>query len=431
MSNKVNPFRPGHPVRPGMFAGRLDEIQRISAAVHQTSAGRPVNFMMIGERGIGKSSLMLYAKVLATLGLEEEGREKFLVIDTDLDRHTTQLGLIRKIEMGLRHGLATSEPARRFLQNAWQFLQRVEAGGLALKPTGSSEPPEAMMEEFSYSLAQTVNRICAEPAEQNVFDSTYSGVLLLIDEADNAASDLQLGSFLKLLLERVQRRDCDHLMVGLAGLPELRTVLRDSHPSSVRLFEEMELDRLTPADVRTAVNQALAVAERENGRSFQVTDDGVASLVSLSEGFPHFLQQFGYSAFETDSDDVIDAEDVFEGAAGKGGALDLIGNQYYRSDFYEKIKKDSYRQVLRIMAEHLDAWVTKKEIRERFKGKNSTLDNAIYALRRRDIIVTKEGSRGIYRLRNKGFALWVKLYTTNPTQLAFESIDNGTSSSDH
>ena len=33
-----------------------------------------------------------------------------------------------------------------------------------------------------------------------------------------------------------------------------------------------------------------------------------------------------------------------------GGALDLIGDRYYRDAFYNRISKESYRQVLRIMA---------------------------------------------------------------------------------
>ena len=72
----------------------------------------------------------------------------------------------------------------------------------------------------------------------------------------------------------------------------------------------------------------------------------------------------------------------------------------------------SYRQVLRIMAENGNQWVSKSDIRKRFKGKPTTLDNAIHALRGRNIILTKEGERGVYRLQHQGFAYWIKLYTT-------------------
>jgi DNA-binding IscR family transcriptional regulator len=62
------------------------------------------------------------------------------------------------------------------------------------------------------------------------------------------------------------------------------------------------------------------------------------------------------------------------------------------------------------MADKLDGWVTKKDIQTRFRGNDTTLNNAIKALRDRHIIISKEGSKGVYRLQHKGFALWIKFY---------------------
>ena len=76
----------------------------------------------------------------------------------------------------------------------------------------------------------------------------------------------------------------------------------------------------------------------------------------------------------------------------------------------EKIQKESYRQVLRIMADDLDNWVSRDKIKSQFKGADSILNNAIKALRDRHIILSKEGERGMYRLQHKGFALWIKLH---------------------
>lgn len=71
----------------------------------------------------------------------------------------------------------------------------------------------------------------------------------------------------------------------------------------------------------------------------------------LSEGYPHFIQQFAHSVFAADTDNVIDAHDVVSGVLGRRGAMELIGDRYYRDSYYNKIQKDSYRQVLRIMAD--------------------------------------------------------------------------------
>lgn len=417
--SKINPFKPNSPVQPGMFTGRLDEIRRTEACLVQTKSGSASGFMLTGERGIGKSSLMTLVSWVAEGGipLMSSATVKFLVIDTDVDRNTTQLGLIQKIELGLGRKLAQTEPARELWKQVWGFLQRVEAGGVRLKPSEKQDSDERLVEEFAYSIATIVERTCSSANEDDLFGEKYDGVLLLVDEADNASKELDLGSFLKLLMERLQRKACERFMVGLAGLPSLRSVLAESHPSSLRLFDEIKLDRLAEADVNSVIDRALERGLELNGKATTIEPPARKALVNLSEGFPHFIQQFGYSAFAKDADDNISVEDVMAGAFGKGGALEAIGDRYYRDDFYDKVQKDSYRQVLRIMADELDGWVTKKDIKKKFKGPDSTLDNAIKALRDRKVILSKEGEAGVYRLRHRGFALWIKLYTSAPKDL--------------
>jgi hypothetical protein len=408
---RINPFKPTSPVNPGMFAGRVTELQRLESHLLQTRAGHASNFMITGERGIGKSSLLNYLKWVAKGEIPIEGETvKFLVVDSDVDPSTSQFGLVKKIELGLQRELGKTEPARRFLKEVWSFLQRVEVAGTKLSPA-AMDNGELLLEEFSYALAEVAQRITNRSRDADVFHASFDGILILLDEADNSSKDLHLGSFAKLLTERLQRRGCDCVMIGLAGLPELRTVLASSHRSSLRLFEEVPLERLSDDDVRLCIELCLNRANKENARITTIDDEAVALLTSLSEGYPHFIQQFGFSAFEADHDFRISDDDVSEGAFGKRGALEQIGDRYYRDDYYGKILQESYRQVLRIMADKLDGWISKEEIRAKFRGTGSTLDNAIKALRDRHIILSKEGERGVYRLQQKGFALWMKLYT--------------------
>jgi len=60
------------------------------------------------------------------------------------------------------------------------------------------------------------------------------------------------------------------------------------------------------------------------------------------------------------------------------------------------------------MAVKLDEWVSKREIKEEFKGKDTTLNNAINKLIKENIILRKQGSRGKYKLQWIGFALWIR-----------------------
>jgi hypothetical protein len=419
MIARVNPFRPGSPVNPGMFVGRIPEVKALEAALISTRAGNPTHFMLTGERGIGKTSLLLYLRYVATGRILVEGQKfSFLVIDADIDQSTTRLGLIKRIDLSLRRELGESEPARKFLSDAWDFLKRVEIAESRLRDKEIASGEEILMDEFAHSFANTAIRLCSKGAEDAMFSARYGGVLLLIDEADNSAKELGIGSFFKLLVERLQREACDHITIGLAGLPELRNVLHQSHPSALRIFDEIQLERLSREEVSQVIDLCLKRTAEGGQPQVTIDEDARKDLISLSEGYPHFIQQFGYSAFAKDTDDRIDKQDVNRGSFAERGALEKIGDGYYRNDFYNKIQKESYRQVLRIMAKKLDAWTTRADIQKQFKGNKSTLNNAIKALRDRHIILSKEGERGIYRLQHKGFALWIALYTQTPGEVA-------------
>lgn len=332
---KINPFEPFGPVNPGAFVGRLDELRRLMSALVQTSAGKPVNFMITGERGIGKTSLLLYLKHAAEGRIQIEGQKlAFVVIDTDVDQSTTQLGLIAKIERGLEKALSRQEAARDFVKKAWGFVQRVEAGGFKLNEARKVSD-ELLLDEFAYLLAETANRICPDADTSTSWTAKVDGILILIDEADNGSKGLHLGSFFKLLTERLQRRSCNRVMFGLAGLPELRKVMHESHPSSLRIFDELVLDRLSPDEVNQVIDLCLREANQSGDTSPNtIADDGRALLVAYSEGYPHFIQQFGYSAFAVNRDNIISHDDVIQGALGPRGALEQIGDRYYRNDFY-------------------------------------------------------------------------------------------------
>lgn len=295
-------------------------------------------------------------------------------------------------------------------------MQRVEAGGFKLTEARKVSD-ELLLDEFAYSLAETANRLCTDEGSSERTPKS-DGILILIDEADKGSKGLHLGSFFKLLSERLQRRSCNRVMFGLAGLPELRKVMHESHPSSLRIFDELVLERLSVQEVNRVIDSCLEEATRQpEAVETIVLDDARTLLVTYSEGYPHFIQQFGYSAFAHDDDNVIDRADVQDGAFGPGGAFEQIGDRYYRNDFYKKIQKESYRKVLRIMAENLDGWVTKQEIRALFRGSDSVLNSALKALRDRKIIRPKEGELGVYRLQHKAFAAWIRYYTDDPDEV--------------
>lgn len=404
---KINPFNPNSPTGPGMFAGRGKEIDSIAQILLQTKANKGHGFLLLGQRGIGKTSLLNLVKFQAEGSIETKGEKlNFLVIEIDITKETNLYTIIKKIELALKRKLAKSEPTRKLFADIWNFLGRIEVASVKVN-TSKEFDKELLFEEFSYSLADTLKRITAKTGEN--FENTHDGILLIIDETDNASKELDLGTFVKLLMERLQKEGSQQLMIAVAGLPKTKEILIESHPSSIRIFEELNLDRLSDEDIKYVIKRVLDHSEKLNGQRIEIEELAEHNLVRLSEGFPHFIHQYGYCAFELSDGKTITDNNIQEGAFGNNGAIEKIGDKYYRDDFYNKIKVDSYRQVLIIMAEKLDDWVTKKHIKTKFKGQSATLDNAINALRTRGIILSKEGTQGTYRLQDKGFAWWIAM----------------------
>jgi hypothetical protein len=267
---------------------------------------------------------------------------------------------------------------------------------------------DLLIDDFSYSLSETCKRIIVpkKDEEQNARD----GIVFFIDEADNASPNLRIGYFFKVVTELLQQHSCNNIMFVVAGLPELIEKLSISHESSIRLFNQLLIKELSTLEREYVIDKGIESGNKINQEKTTISGAAKTVISNISEGYPHFIQQFSYSAFDHDSDGEISEDDAIQSAFKTGGALDAIGDRYYSSYFYEKIKSDEYRQVLSIMAEKMNSWIKKSEIRAKFTGDDKTLSNALVALTKRKIILKNHSRIGEYRLQQRGFAFWIKLF---------------------
>ncbi len=404
---KINPFKPNSPAPTAMFAGRINEINTFEHGLHQTRNGSPTHFLITGERGIGKSSLLMLYKPLADGSIATEyGNMNFVTINTSISPRTNLNTFIKIIDKGLKRELGKIESVRSFLNETWSFVQRIKIMDSGIEKNSVAEEPDLIIDDLAYSLAETCNRITnPEKGEQ-----AKDGIVFFIDEADAASPELHLGYFIKIVTEMLQQHNCTNVMFVIAGLPEVIGKLSDSHESSLRIFHHLKVKELLKEDRYYVIEQGMSEGNRVNQDLTTISDEAKSRISTLSEGYPHFIQQFAYSAFDINDDGEISEHDVLAGAFNEGGALDSIGRRYYASQYHEQIKSDEYRDVLAIMAESLSAWVKKSEIRQKFTGSDQTLTDALKALTNRKIILKNPSKLGEYRLQQRGFALWIKMF---------------------
>jgi hypothetical protein len=386
-------------VTPGMFCGRLEETQSIEQSLNQTKNGNPQHFLLEGERGIGKSSLMLFASAIATGKERGDTGLEFIVVEIELGAETTYMELIKKIGVSFRSELRRKAHIKTLAKTAWEFRSGWSILGVEYK----GHEHELSVPDAIEDLASALHNFLDETK------GTIDGVLILIDEADKPApSTANLGEFVKILTEKLTKRGCDRVCIGLAGLPLLLQRLKEGHESSLRVFETLNLKPLSLDEAKQVVFRGLAEAKTKNGKETTITEAALEKIVHLSEGYPHFIQQFSYCAFAEDTDDVIDNDDVVNGAYKENGALDQLGHKYFQEMYFDKIASPDYRKVLDTMSDELDAWLQRKEIAKRSGVKDTQITNALAALKSRNIILANPERPGEYRLPTKSFAVWIK-----------------------
>jgi AAA+ ATPase superfamily predicted ATPase len=403
---KFNPFRPGSIVTPTMFAGRGDEIICIEKYLFQAKNENPQHFMVLGERGIGKSSLMLVADYLAKGEVAAlSDKLKFLVVNLELQQGISSSDLIKLLAKKFQSELNLRDELKAKAINVWNFLNKWEVMGVKYNATENQFDPIISSDELVTQMIEVVKKSAGE----------LDGIAIFIDEADKAGSTANLGQILKHLSERITRSGCSKIIFGLAGLPELITTLKDSHESSTRIFHVLNLEPLSKEERIYVIDRALDEANSKSSSKITIEEEAKELIADLSEGYPHFIQQFGYSAFEADKDNNIDARDVLSGTFNENGALDQLGHKYFQEHFFEKVGTDDYRKVLIFMADFQDQWVARSLIIDGLKNilNSSTIDNALRALKSKNIILQSSANRGEYKLPTKSFAAWIKVKTTN------------------
>jgi type II secretory pathway predicted ATPase ExeA len=387
-----------------MFTGRIDELEALEKALYQTQKGNPQHVLTTGERGIGKSSLLLYLDAVARGKLPTLGGEKhkFVVLRHEPDPADALGDLLRRLAAGLLKLDQQVHDMKAKAKKILAFVQRIEAGGFKLA-SSATVSAQIELDDFADSISDFIEGLGED----------YDGLLLVVDEADRAIN-CDFGRFCKLLTERVQRSNSNRLGIVLAGLPGTADVLVRSHESSLRIFERIELGPLTKEDRIEVVHGGLREAAKK-GDPVTISEDAVSALSDMSDGFPQFIQQFAYSAFEAATGNEIDLAAFHRGLP---NAITQLAAKYFQGPVLREIFSDDYRSVLAAMSQDSDGWVKKAQIRERTQLKDSQIANALNTLKSKQLIVPKDGQKGVYRLQSKAFALWIEVYLKSQRQSA-------------
>lgn len=282
MDTYRNPFNPGAGVSPPELAGRSDVLEQAVTALERTKRGRHAKSLMIlGLRGVGKTVLLNEIRRAAEL-------RGYLVEQIEArdgeDLRQLLIHALRRLLLQLDRPGQAIEAVKRGLRVLRSFIGKisVSAGGVDVTLGVDPEPGHADSGDFEADVKDVL--VATAQAAREV----KRPIALLIDELQYVSRS-ELAALIRGM-HAVNQDGLPLLLFG-AGLPQLAGQAGDAKSYAERLFDFPRLDRLDKADACKAIREPIEV-ERAH-----IDDAALKEIYAQTRGYPYFLQEWGYNAW--------------------------------------------------------------------------------------------------------------------------------------
>ncbi len=290
-----NPFSPGAGTPPPELAGRSALIDRIKLLLARVREGRPEkSALLVGLRGVGKTVLLNELENLA----EQVGYKTILVEAHESKSLTALLApSLRKLLLSLDRMENVSNKVRRGLRVLKGFVNgvKITLGDLEIGLDIEAEAGTADSGDLEADLPELFIAV-AEAAQDRKIP-----VAILLDEIQYLSAK-ELSALIMAMHKMAQKR-LPLVLIG-AGLPVLAGLAGDSKSYAERLFDFPEVGPLAPDDAR----QALREPAQKEGADF--TDEALDEIIRLTQGYPYFLQEWGYQSWNYAPQSPVQLADV-------------------------------------------------------------------------------------------------------------------------
>lgn len=331
MDPNANPFNPGAGTPPPELVGRDAVLEQADVILERIKRGRSErSLLFVGLRGVGKTVLLREVRHRATnkdYAVEmleaQEGQTISELLAPALRRLLLDLDSTRKTVSAVKRGL-------RVLRS---FLGTIKMAAGHVELTLGVDPEEGR-------------------ADSGNLESDLKDLLIAIGEAARDARQP-----IALLIDELQylsKRDLAALTRGLhavaqeslpvvlfgAGLPQLFSQVGEAKSYAERLFLFSDIDRLSQLDS----NEVVRGPVQHEGAS--VTDDALDEIYKQTNGYPYFLQEWGYRAWNLAPEKAIDIKVAHEATR---LALKELDHQFFRVRFDRVTPAE--REYMRALAE--------------------------------------------------------------------------------
>ena len=286
-----NPYRPGAGTPPPALLGRDALIDAFGVTVRRAVSGMPGKSLMpIGLRGVGKTVLLnRFGEIAGDAGMTTA----FIEAPETGDFRMLLAIRIRKILLGLERSGPTRAALRALRVLKTFALQLPDGTRIAIDVDALAG--EADSGDLSSDLTDLL------VATGEAAGDRSAGLLLAIDEVQYLKGE-ELGALISAI-HRTTQLSLPVTLVG-AGLPQLPGLAGEAKSYAERLFDFPLIGSLDDEDARGAI----AIPAQERGA--QITDGALDLILAESQGYPYFLQEWGYHVWNDAAGSPIAEDDV-------------------------------------------------------------------------------------------------------------------------
>ena len=282
MDKIVNPFSPGAGSPPPELAGREGVLEQARVLLARVLAKRPEKSLLLtGLRGVGKTVLLnemeriaLAAGYRTILVEAHEGKPLAASLVPHLRRLLFDLDCIAGVGNKARRGLAVLK--------SFVSAIKIKVGDVDIGLDIEPEPGAADSGDLEVDLPGLFVAIAEAAQERRM------AVAILIDEIQYFTSS-ELSALI-MAMHKMQQRQLPLVLIG-AGLPILPGLAGESKSYAERLFNFPAIGPLPERDAISALQDPVHAV----GEAFEPA--ALQEIFRLTKGYPYFLQEWGYQAW--------------------------------------------------------------------------------------------------------------------------------------
>jgi AAA ATPase domain len=291
-----NPYTPNAGAEPLAIVGRDDQLESFDLLLARIEARRTEQSMIItGLRGVGKTVLLgqFRAKALAL---------EWVVVELEVSKHDNT-EFRRDMATRLRSALFDLSPKAKWTDRFKHAAAVLKSFSISVDAAGtwSASLDVEAAEGFADHANLTLDLTDLFLAVGEAAAERGRGVVLLFDEIQ-FLNRQQLEALIEALHKVVQRK-LPITLVG-AGLPQIAELAGDAKSYAERLFKFPRIGNLSPEDAKAALSRP---AQDEGAYYVGAALD---EAVSITGGYPYFIQELGYATWTIADGPEITPEDV-------------------------------------------------------------------------------------------------------------------------